>query len=396
MPLTDTAIRNVKPQKKQHKISDANGMYLLVNKTGKYFRMDYRFQGKRKTIAFGVYPNITLKQARQRCIDARSLLDQGIDPMQYKKEAKLNLEDGLTNSFQNVGMEWYLKNKQAWKPGHARTILSRLENNIFPWLGKKPIKDITAPELLTALRRVEDRGAIETAHRIKQICGQVFRYAIATGRTDRDPSADLKGALAPTVSSNMSAITSPEKVGDLLRAIDGYTGQFVTRCALKLAPLVFVRPGELRHAEWSEINFDASEWKIPAHKMKKNRTHLIPLSSQAIQILEEIQPLTGDLKYVFPSVRSTGRPMSENTVLAALRRMGFTKEEMTGHGFRAMASTLLHENGFPSHLIENQLAHVEGNSVKAAYNHAEYIKERGEMMQWWANYLDKLRGNINA
>lgn len=392
MPLTDTAIRNAKPKDKPYKLTDGHGLYLLINKSGKYFRMDYRFNDKRKTAAFGVYPRVKLKDAREKRIEAHKLLDQGIDPMQYKKEMKFRRRAEFENSFERIAVEWFAKNKHTWTDKHAYTIMSRLENNIFPWLGSKPILDITPSDLLLTLRRIEERGAVETAHRVKQICGQVFRYGIATGRADRDITADLKGALMPVKSKHLSAITDPAKVGELLRAICSYSGNFITKCALELAPLVFLRPRELRHAEWTEIDLDAYEWKISADKMKMRRPHIVPLSFQSVDILREIEPLTGDGKYVFPSIRSTARPMSENTVVGGLRRMGFTKEEMCAHGFRSMASTLLHENGWASHLIELQLAHADKNSIRAAYNHAEHLDERRKMMQWWADYLDELRG----
>jgi len=363
----------------------------LVNKTGKYFRFDFRFNGKRKTLALGVYPDVTLKIAREKHDDARKLLSNNIDPGQHRKTVKAMSIEQAANSFEAVALEWFTKNKHIWTKGHSKTIIRRLELNIFPWLGGQPVASITAPELLSAIRRIENRGARETAHRVKQICGQVFRYAIATGRADRDPSADLRGALSPTKSKHMAAITSPEKIGGLLRAIDKYEGHLITRCALRLAPLVFVRPGELRHAEWREINLDQAEWKIPAEKMKMRLPHIVPLSRQAVEVLQEIEPLTGRGRYVFSSLRSAARPMSNNTILAALRRMGYTKEEMTGHGFRAMASTVLHEQSWPSDIIERQLAHVERNSIKAAYNHAQYLPERRKMMQAWADYLDKLK-----
>ncbi len=391
MPLTDTAIRNAKLEDKPYKLTDGRGLYLLVNKSGKYFRWDYRFAGKRKTLALGVYPEIRLKEAREKHEDLRRLLAQGIDPIEYRRQAKAQSLSETTNSFETVAREWFLKNKHVWTEKHAQTIISRLENNIFPWLGGMATSSITAPMLLESLRRIEDRGAIETAHRVKQICGQVFRYAIATGRGERDPSADLKGALPPTKPKHMATITSPDKIGELMRAIDGYQGNLITRCALKFAPLTFVRPGELRHAEWVEINIDEQVWKIPAEKMKMRSVHIVPLSRQAIVVLEEILPLTGDGKYVFPSLRTGSRPMSENTVLAALRRMGYAKEEMTGHGFRGMASTVLHEKGWSTDVIERQLAHAERNSVKAAYNHAQHLPERRKMMQWWADYLDDLK-----
>lgn len=390
MPLTDISIRNAKPKDKPYKLTDGRGLYLLVKKTGKYFRWDYRFAGKRKTFSLGVYPDITLKEVRERHEDLRRLLARDIDPMEYKKNVKTKHQVEVEHSFEVVAREWFLKYQPVWTEKHAKTIISRLENNIFPWLGGTSVSSITAPLLLESLRRIEDRGALETAHRVKQICGQVFRYAIATGRAERDPSVDLKGALAPTRAKSMATITSPEKIGKLMRSIDGYQGHFITRCALKLAPLTFVRPGELRHAEWHEINLEHAEWKIPAEKMKMRSAHIVPLSRQALAVLEEIRPLTGEGRYVFPSLRSMSRPMSNNTVNAALRRMGYAKDEMTGHGFRAMASTVLHEQGWPSDAIERQLAHTERNSVKAAYNHAQYLPERRKMMQAWADYLLKL------
>jgi len=387
--LTDTAIKSALPKEKQYKMSDAYGLYLLVKSVGKYWRMDYRFNQKRKTLAFGVYPKISLKVARKKCQEARDLLEDEIDPGEYKKTLTQEI---VSDSFRAVATEWYLKNRHTWVIGHAERILRRMELNIFPWIGDVPITDVLPMDLLTVLRRIEDRGAIDTAHRAMQTCGQVFRYAIATGRAEHDITAALKGAIPPPKRSNMSTITDPSKIGGLLRAIDGYEGHFITRCALMLAPLVFLRPGELRHAEWAEIDLEKAEWKIPAEKMKMARPHIVPLSTQALNILKEIQPYTQHRSlYVFPSVRTDKRCMSDNTILAALRRMGYAKEEMSGHGFRAMASTLLHENGWPSPIIELQLAHVERNSVKAAYNHALHLDERIKMMQWWADYLDVLK-----
>ncbi|MDA3834872.1 MAG: tyrosine-type recombinase/integrase [Spirochaetales bacterium] len=391
MPLTDTAIRNAKPREKQYKLSDDKGLYLLVKKAGKYFRLDYRFNGKRKTIALGVYPEVKLKDARERRDEARQLLQNDVDPAQHKKETKHLRVEQAANSLEAIAREWFTKNKHIWTGGHSRTIMARLENNVFPWLGSRPVMAISAPELLAMLRRIEDRGALETAHRVKQICGQVFRYAIATGRAERDPCADLRGALPPTKPKHMATITDPKQVGGLLRAIDGYEGHLITRCALRLAPLVFVRPGELRHAEWAEINLGEAEWKIPAEKMKMRKPHIVPLSQQVLAVLGEIEPLTGRGRYVFPSPRTIERPMSNNAVLSALRRMDYAKEEMSGHGFRAMASTILHEQGWPTDVIELQLAHAEKNSVRAAYNHAQHLPERQRMMQAWADYLDKLK-----
>ncbi|MFH1985846.1 MAG: tyrosine-type recombinase/integrase [Pseudomonadota bacterium] len=394
MPLTDTAIRNAKTREKAYKITDRAGLYLLVQRSGKYFRFDYRFQGKRKTLALGVYPNVSLKTAREKLEDARRLLKNDIDPSEYRKTNKTILKEQVDNSFEVLSREWFAKNKHIWTHGHSRTIIRRLELNIFPWLGSRPVASITPPEMLAVLRRIEDRGALETAHRVLQICSQVFRYAIATGRAERDPSADLRGALPPTKPKRMSTITDPKKIGELLRAIDGYSGHLITRCAMRLAPLVFVRPGELRKAEWSEIDLENAEWKIPAEKMKGRTPHIVPLSSQAVQILREIEPLSGGGRYVFPSLRTNRRPMSNNTVLAALRRMGYAKDEMSGHGFRSMASTLLNEQGWNRDAIERQLAHAEGNSVRAAYNYAEFLPERRQMMQAWADHLDGLKATV--
>ena len=392
MPLTDTAIRNAKPQNKQYKLTDEKGMYLLVNKAGKYFRLDYRFAGKRKTLALGVYPDVKLVEARKKRDDSRKMIANGIDPGQTRKVQKSIQIEQTENSFEAVAREWHGKYSSNWADSHAKKIIRRFELYIFPRLGSRPIAEITPPELLAVLRRIESQGILETAHRAQQNCGQVFRYAIATGRAERDSSSDLRGALTPAKHERMATITEPKKIGELLRAIDGYEGTPVAKCALKLAPLVFVRPGELRHAEWAEIDLDTAEWRIPADKMKMKNQHIVPLSSQAIEVLGEILPITDKGKYVFPSVRTNSRPMSENTVLAALRRMGFTKEEMSGHGFRAMASTVLHEQGWPSDVIERQLAHAERNSIKAAYNHAHYLPERRKMMQAWADYLEKLKG----
>jgi integrase len=300
------------------------------------------------------------------------------------------------NTVEAIAREWYAKRLHTWATGHAKTIIRRLERDVFPWLGGRPVAEVTPPELLTVLRRVESRGALETAHRIHQVCGLVFRYAVATGRAVSDPCRDLRGALPPANPNHHSAITDSKAVGDLLRAIEGYKGTLPTKCALRLAPLLFVRPGELRHAEWAEIDLDAAEWRIPAEKMKLRRPHIVPLPRQAVAILRELAPLTGLGRYVFPGVRSAKRPMSANTVNAALRRLGYDKETMTGHGFRAMASTILNEQGWNRDVIERQLAHAERSKVRAAYNHAEYLGERRQMMQSWADYLDGLATGANV
>ncbi|MCJ7603795.1 MAG: tyrosine-type recombinase/integrase [Desulfobulbaceae bacterium] len=356
---------------------------------GKWWRFKYRFGGKEKLLSLGTYPQVSLKDAREKRDDAKKLLRNHADPAAERQAVK-QAESGK-GSFEAVAGEWFSKFSQSWVPRHADTIQQRLDNHILPNLGQRQINEVTAPVLLAVLRKIEAQGYIETAHRVKQICGQIFRYAIATGRAERDPAADLKGALPPAKSKRMASIIDPKGVGGLLRAIDDYKGSIVTQCALQLGALTFVRPGELRRAEWEEIDLDAAEWRIPAEKMKMKSPHIVPLSKQAVSVLNKIQPLTGQGRYVFPSERTRARPMSENTVNAALRRMGYTKEEVTGHGFRSMASTLLHELGWRSEVIERQLAHQERNKVKAAYNHAEHLAERKKMMQAWADYLEGIK-----
>jgi integrase len=400
MALSDTAIRNAKPQAKMYKLFDGHGLHLRIEPTGsKRWHVKFRFGGKEKLAALGAYPEVTLKAAREKLLALRRQLDAGIDPSQARRAAKIARSG--ENAFEAVAREWHAKFSANWVPSHSDRILRRLERDIFPWIGARPVDEIKAPELLDVLRRIEDRGAVETAHRALQNCGQVFRYAVATGRAERDPTGDLRGALPPPQSRNFASIKDEKGVGELLRAIDGYHGHFATKCALRLAPLVFVRPGELRAAIWNEIDFEKAEWRIPAARMKMRDLHIVPLSRQAIAILREIEPLTNVVResrpdarrYVFPSVRTAERPMSENTVLSALRRMGYTSEEMTGHGFRSTASTMLHEMGWPHQVIERQLAHAEGSAVSAAYNYAEHLTERRKMMQAWADHLDTLKAN---
>ncbi len=397
MPLTDKAIRAAKPGPKTQRLADGGGMYLeLAPRGGMYWRLKYRHRGKEKRLALGVFPDVSLKRAREKREEARRLLAEGIDPSAYRKSLAAEQQERATNSFEAVAREWFLKHRHTWTAEHATRIIRRLESNIFPWLGRRPIAEINAPEVLTVVRRIEARGAVDTAHRALQCCGHVFRYAVATGRAERDPSGDLRGALPPVRSTRFATMTGPGKIGGLLRAIDGYEGSHVVRCALRLAPLLFVRPGELRRAEWPEFDLEQGQWRIPAHKMKMRDTHIVPLSKQAVAILSELHPLTGSRQYVFPGVRTPTRPMSENTVNAALRRLGYEKTEMTGHGFRAMASTILHEQGWPTDAIERQLAHAERNKIKAAYNHAQYLPERRRMMQAWADYLDGLAAGADV
>lgn len=395
MKLTATTIKNAKPKIKTYKLFDGRGLYLEVKPNGaKRWRFKYMFEGKEKLISLGLYPDISLKDAREAHQEARSMVAKGINPSEARKAQKEAQSD--INSFEAIAREWHTRNLNKWTVRHAEQILRRLDLNVFPWLGKVGIQKITPPELLAVMRRMEKRGAHETAHRVLSSCGQVFRYAIATGRAERDISQDLRGALTPTKTKHLASITDPQEIGQLLRAIDDYEGTFVVKCALKLAPLVFVRPKELRMAEWSEFDIENAEWHIPADKMKAGQKHIVPLSRQALEVIEELRPLTGHgaaAKYLFPSPRTLARPMSDNAVLGALRRMGYSKDEMTGHGFRSMASTRLNEMGYNRDHIERQLAHSEGNSVRAAYNYADYLEQRKVMMQEWADYLDGLKSN---
>jgi integrase len=391
MPLTDTAIRNTKPTAKPIKLSDGGGLYLLLNPNGsRWWRLDYRFMGKRKTLSMGVYPDVGLKDARIRRDDARKLLAADVDPGENRKAVKASKVAQCANSLEIVTREWYGKYSTTWNEAHGERIIRRFERDIFPWLGNKAISEITPPELLATIRKIEDRGALETAHRALGNVGQVLRYAIATGRAIRDISADLRGALPPFKSEHFAAVTDPKQVGALLRAMDAYTGSYIVRYALRLAPLVFVRPGELRKALWEDIDLRAGEWRYVV--TKTNTPHIVPLSSQAIQILTELQAITNGSRYVFPGARTNNRPMSDNAILAAMRRMGIEKDEMSGHGFRAMARTILDEVlGFRPDHIEHQLAHAVKDPNGRAYNRTAHLPERRKMMQAWSDYLDQLK-----
>jgi integrase len=391
-PLTATEVRNAKPTERPYKLWDGGGVYLLVQPTGrKYWRFRCQHKGREKLFALGVYPDISLAEAREARDNARRDLAKGVDPTQAKKAAKAAAAIAAVNTFEAIALEWFEKQKPKWTPAYADKIEARLRRNIFPLIGARQIAEITAPELLTSLRKIEVRGVHETVKRCRQDCSLVFRYAIMTGRAERDVAADLKGALHPVVTTHHAAILDPRKVGALMRAIEGYDGSIITKCALQLAPLVFVRPGELRTAEWSEIDLDAVVWKIPAAKMKMREAHIVPLCTQAVAILRKLQPITGEDRYVFPGVRGRGRPMSENTINAALRRLGYGPDEMTGHGFRAMARTILDEVlEVPPAIIEAQLAHSVSDSLGRAYNRTAYLPQRRKMMQRWADYLDEL------
>jgi len=393
MTLTDVAIRKAKPADKTQRLFDGRGMYLELSPTGgKWWRLKYRFAGREKRLSLGTYPDTGLAEAREKRDAARKLLAAGVDPGEQRKAAKAAGEERAANSFEVIAREWHAKQSATWVELHASRIMLRLENDVFPWLGSRPIADVTAKELLATVNRIVDRGAVESAHRVLQNCGQVLRYAIATGRAERNPAADLRGALPPVKQTHHAAIIEPNAIGGLLRAMDAYNGSLVTKCALRLAPLVFVRPGELRQAEWAEFDLDGAQWNIPAEKMKMREPHLVPLASQAMVILRELHALTGRGRYVFPSACSPQRPMSNNAVLSALRRMGYATDEMSGHGFRAMARTVLDEVlHFRPDYIEHQLAHAVKDPNGRAYNRTAHLAERRRMMTSWANYLDTLK-----
>ena len=386
--LSQKHIDNARPADKPFNLADGGGLVLQVQPSGGlWWRLRYRFAGKQMMLSLGTYPDTSLKMAREKRDDARRLLaaEPPIDPSMVRKAERQAATSPET--LKAIATE-FLEMQTA---GAAATTLRRLELHVFPYLGKKPIARITAAELLAVLRRVEHKGAHDTAHRIRSACSRIWRYAIGSGRAEQDIAAALAGQLAPVNAKNFATITEPKRIGELLRAIDGYSGLHSVCAALKLAPLVFVRPGELRAATWDEFDLEEAEWRIPAHRTKLRVEHVVPLADQAVAILDDLFPLTGsESGYVFPSVRSRSTCMSDNSLNAALRRLGYSKEQMTAHGFRSMASTRLNELGFPPDVIEKQLAHAERNKVRAAYNHASYLPQRREMMQFWADYLDSL------
>lgn len=390
MKLTAIKVKQAKPAAKAYKLSDGAGMFLLVNiKGAKYWRLKYRIGGKEKLLALGTYPEVSLASARERRDDARKAIAARVDPSAQKQLEKRAQADADT--FEAVAREWIDARSGEWSESNRHQVTRRLERDAFPWIGATKVHELEPPEVLRMLRRIESRGAIETAHRIKNLVGQVMRYAVATGKAQRDPTPDLAGALKTKRAKHHASLTTPAEIGPLLRDIEAYQGTFVTRCGLQLAPLVFVRPGELRKAEWIEFDLEGGEWRIPADRMKMDAPHIVPLAAQAIEILRDLEPLTGRGRYIFPGARSADRPMSENTLNAALRRLGYDKDQMTGHGFRSMASTLLNEQGWNRDAIERQLAHAERDNVRAAYNYAEHLDERRRMMQAWADYLDGIK-----
>lgn len=390
MALTDVKIRSARPKDRPYKLFDAHGLYLLVTPTGaRYWRLKFYHARKERLLALGTFPTVTLRAARDGAAAARVKLADGIDPGAARRAARAPVTGGTGATFESVAREWHAKHTANFDTKHAAAILRRLEKDVVFYLSARPVAEITAPELLSVLRRVEERGALGAAHRLHQYCSRIFRYAIATGRAERDPAADLRGALPPTArEQHHAAVTEPREVGALMRAIASYPGSHVVRCALKLSALTFVRPGELRKAEWCEIDLEGATWRIPAAKMKMKQEHLVPLSTQAVEVLRELQPLTGRGRYIFTGAWNPNRPMSGVAVLSALRRMGYGTDEMTAHGFRTTASTLLNEMGWSSDAIERQLAHAPRDAVRAAYNRAEYLTERRKMMQAWADRLE--------
>jgi integrase len=393
MLLNDTIIRNTKPSLKQRKLFDGGGLYLILRPNGaRWWRIKYYFENVEKTLSLGVYPEVSLKRARERREEIRRLVADGIDPGTKRKAEKR----ARVNTFEAVAREWIDQRSPNWTKPYRGLVVRRFEKNIFPWIGSKPVRTLCAADVLDCLQRVHKRGALETAHRVRASCSDVMRYAVATRRAERDPIVDLKGALPPAKHEHFASITDPVQVGQLLRAIDGYQAKaFAVSASLLLSPLVFVRPTELRLARWTEFNLDGAEWRIPPKRMKMKVPHVVPLSKQAVAILRELNLVTGPDGFLFPSIRTASRPMSNNTVNSALRRLGYTGAEMTGHGFRSMASTLLNEQGWNPDAVERQLAHSEQNDVRAAYNYAEHLPLRRRMMQAWADYLDGLRAGKN-
>ena len=395
MALSNTAIINAKAADKSYKMYDTDGLFLQVTpQGGKWWRLKYRFDGKEKLLSLGTYPDISLSQARQKREDSKKLLAIDIDPSENRKQTKADNKLNTENSFELVAREWWQSHMTNKADSHKEKVIRRFELYLFPWIGKKPISSITAPQMLETLRRIEKQNKVETAHRTLQTAGQVFRYAVQTGRAVRDVTADLKGALPATTVKHMAALTEPKDVSELLRALDAFNGTLTVQCAIKLAPLVFVRPSELRMAKWSDIELDAGTWQYLVSKTKTD--HIVPLSRQAIEILNEIHPVSGHGVYVFQGGHSPLKPMSESAVNAALKRMGYdTKTQITGHGFRAMARTILHERlSIDPAIIEHQLAHKVPDTLGSAYNRTKFLEQRKLMMQKWADYLDELKANI--
>ena len=389
-PLSDKAVSQATPKEKAYRLYDKDGLYLEVSPAGgKLWRLKYRFGGKEKRLALGKYPHTSLKVVRDKVFAARKELENGVDPGQKRKAVAV-----VTPVFQDVAREWWEKFMKPNQGGYPQEVWGRLEREVFPFIGKRPVDEVAAPEILAILRRIEGRGTITTAHKVRSYISQTMKYAIACGHALANPARDLSGALAPVKSRPMAAITEPKAVGALMRAIDGYEGSGVVRCALKLSALTFLRPGEIRCGLWSGIDFSAAEWRLGAEEMKMKRPHIVPLSRQALEVLRQLHGFSGQGKYLFPSIRTLARPMSDMTIGAALRALGYSGDVMTPHGFRAMANSLLAEQGWSVDAIERQLAHAERNKVRAAYHRSEHLDERRRMMQAWADYLDALRASV--
>ena len=391
--LTATAVRKAKPKSKIYKVFDGGGLHVKVKPCGaKYWHYDYRFAGNRRTLALGVYPQISLKEARMKHRKAHNLVEQGIDPSLQRRVNKQSQNQAIANNFEVIANEWFETKMQNKSEGHRKRTLNALKKDLFPRIGNRPVSDISAPELLSVLRKIEARGAVEMAHRTKRIAGWVFGYAIVSGRAERDPSKDLEGALQTPIRKHLAAITDPKEVSKLMIAIDSYNGSMVVKAALQISPLLFQRPGEIRSMEWSDINWELKRWEIPAEKMKMDRPHVVPLSKQTLDILRDLHPYTGHGKHVFPSPRGSSRCLSDNAIRMAIRTLGYDRETMSAHGFRAMARTLLDEAlGFRVDWIEHQLAHAVKDPNGRAYNRTKHLEGRAEMMQAWADYLDKLK-----
>lgn len=395
MALTDIQIKNLKYPGKPTKVTDGGGLFLYLSASGKkLWRMTYYFERRERVLSFGEYPVITLQKAREKRMEVKQLLAEGIDPAALKKAAKEEQISEVKDMFQSVAMEWFEARTTDFSEKHRGTVMYRLEKYIFPVIGKEHIDRMESQDVLKVVLPIEKKGQNETARRLLQIIGQIYRYAVITGRAKQNPVTDLHGAIRPRNVTHRAAITEPKKVGQLLRNIDDYDGYFPIVCALKLAPLVFVRATELRAAEWTEFDFETNEWRIPATRMKMKQMHIVPLSRQAVKILKELHEFSGSGKLLFPSIRTVTRPLADATVLNAIRRMGYSKDEMCTHGFRSLASTLLNELGYNRDWIERQLAHGERNDVRAAYNYAEYLPQRTKMMQEWADYLDGLKAKV--
>lgn len=400
MALTELKVKAAKPQPKPYKLADERGMYLYVYPAGgKLWRMDYRFDGKRKTLAIGAYPDVSLATARSRRDEARSKIANGVDPSAFKKAVKAARLLSVENSFKAVGLEWIEKQRSRWSEKHFELMFNRLDHHVYPFIGSAPVADVKAPAVLGVLQRLEHRRRLHTAERVKQVIGMVMRYAVATGRAEYDPTPSLKGAIETHTGKHMASVTDPVRVGAILRMFDAFDGTLTVRTALFLAPLVFCRPGELRQMRWSQLNLDEGLWELDRGSMKMRREHIVPLSRQAIELIRGIEPFSGHLEFVLPNARNPKRAMSDAAVNAGMRRLGIdTQEELTGHGFRAMARTIIRERlKFDAEIIECQLSHAKKGALGDAYDRTQFLPERIEMMQAWADYLDDLKaGKVKA